>query len=59
LKRCKQENRLGTRPKGHRKAVFISAELERLTALLKKKVDLTLAEIGALVKIKAPSFRFI
>jgi len=41
----KRENRLKPRPQGHRKAVFTDAELEQLADVLRKKVDLTLAEI--------------
>jgi len=43
----KRENRLTPRPQGHRRAVFSEAELEQLSELLAKKVDLTLAEIRA------------
>ena len=45
VREYKQEKRLTPRPPGHRKAVFTGAELERLADLLRKKVDLTLAEI--------------
>jgi transposase len=45
VREYKQEKRLAPRPQGHRKAVFTGAELEQLAALLRKKVDLTLAEI--------------
>jgi len=45
VREYKKENRLTPRPSGHRKAVFTGAELEQLAELLKKKVDLTLAEI--------------
>jgi len=45
VREYKQENRLRPRPKGHRKAVFTATELEQLTDLLEKKVDVTLAEI--------------
>ena len=41
----KQENRLKSRPQGHRKAVFADAELRQLAELLRQKVDITLAEI--------------
>ena len=41
----KQENRLAPRPQGHRKAVFSKAELEQLSDILVKNVDMTLAEI--------------
>jgi len=45
VREYKRENRLRPRPKGHRKAVFTTAELEQLADLLEKKVDMTLAEI--------------
>jgi transposase len=41
----KREKRLKPRPQGHRKAVFTDEELEQLADILRKKVDLTLAEI--------------
>jgi len=45
VREYKQESRLKPRPQGHRKAVFTDAELEQLADILRKKVDLTLAEI--------------
>ena len=41
----KEEKRLAPRPSGHRKSVLTDAELEQLSELLEKNVDLTLAEI--------------
>ena len=45
VREYKKEKRLSPRPQGHRKAVFTEAELEQLSDLLGKGVDLTLGEI--------------
>jgi len=45
VREYEQEGRLAPRPSGHRKAVFTDTELEQLSALLEKTVDITLAEI--------------
>jgi len=45
LREYRRESRLKPRPQGHRKAMFTGAELEQLSDMLKKKVDMTLAEI--------------
>ena len=45
LRDYKREKRLKPRPQGHRKAVFTDTELAQLADVLRKKVDLTLAEI--------------
>jgi transposase len=45
VREYKRENRLKSRPRGHRKAVFSDSELKELSDLLRKDVDLTLAEI--------------
>lgn len=41
----KEEKRLAPHPSGHRKPMLTDAELEQLSKLLEKDVDLTLAEI--------------
>ena len=40
-----REGRIEPRPKGHRESVFSPGEREQLVALLKNRVDMTLAEI--------------
>jgi transposase len=45
IREYKREGRIAPRPKGHRKSVFDSEEREMLVALLKDRVDITLAEI--------------
>ena len=45
IRAYKRENRLARLPNGHRKSCFSPEELEQLTDLLEKNVDMTLAEI--------------
>lgn len=45
VREYKQEQRLAPRPSGHRRSIFTDTELEQLSELLDKNVDLTLSEI--------------
>jgi transposase len=45
VREYKREKRLAPRPQGHGKAAFAEVESLQLSELLKKRVDLTLAEI--------------
>jgi len=45
IREYEREGRVAPHPKGHRQSVFSHEEREQLIALLKDKVDMTLAEI--------------
>ena len=45
IKIFKQEGRLAPKPNGHRESCFTGSELQELTTLLEKNVDMTLQEI--------------